>query len=52
MLNVSAPFHSRHMASIEAQFRDFLNEFKDSFNAAKADRVASNYLGRFYHQDN
>ena len=51
MLNVSAPFHSRHMASIEAQFRDFLNEFKDSFNAAKADRVASNYLGRFYHQD-
>lgn len=51
MLNVSAPFHSRHMEAIEVEFYDFLNGFKNSFNIENANKVVSNYLGRFYHQD-
>lgn len=51
MLKVSAPFHSRHMKDIEQTFLAFLNQFKDSFNANSADKVVSNYLGRFYQKN-
>lgn len=51
MLNVSAPFHSRHMRQIEDQFLAYLTEFKGSFVASNAPKVASNYLGRFYQAD-
>lgn len=50
-LNVSAPFHSRHMEAVEHQYLTYLNEFKDSFNVENAPQVVSNFLGRFYSPD-
>ena len=50
-LTVSAPFHSRHMAPIEEGFCQVLNEHRNAFDAAKAKRVTSNYLARFYSGD-
>lgn len=50
-LQVSAPFHSRHMQAVEQAFHAFLTEFKDSFVASAAVNVVSNYLGRFYQAD-
>lgn len=51
MLNVSAPFHSRHMKDIEDEFFDFLMGYEADFNVSHAVSVASNYLGRFYQAD-
>lgn len=48
-LNVSAPFHSRLMQPIEADFRSFLSQF--NFNLQKSEQVLSNFSGTF-HQAN
>lgn len=47
-LVVSAPFHSRHMAVIEPEFRKALELAKRDLDAAKAARVTSNYSGGFH----
>ncbi|MBW7857973.1 MAG: ACP S-malonyltransferase, partial [Leptonema sp. (in: Bacteria)] len=48
-LNVSAPFHSRLMQSIEADFLSFL--FKFSFDLQKSKQVLSNFSGTFHSAD-
>ncbi len=47
-LTVSAPFHSRHMAQVEAEFRKVLQAVRGDFDAAKATRVTSNFTGQFH----
>ncbi len=47
-LNVSAPFHSRLMKEIEAEFRDYLQGFSRSFQFERAEMVASNFTGSFH----
>lgn len=47
-LNVSAPFHSRLMESIEGGFAEFLSSFSARMNGARASRVLSNYTGQFH----
>lgn len=48
LLNVSAPFHSRFMATIRDAFRDVLNSLSTRLNPANAERVTSNVTGRFH----
>ncbi len=50
-LRVSAPFHSRHMAGIEPEFRAALNAQRTSFHADAAKVVTSNFLGGFHTGD-
>lgn len=50
-LNVSAPFHSRLMKTIEGRFADTLEKFGNNLNAQNASRVTSNFTGGF-HSDN
>lgn len=50
-LNVSAPFHSRLMKTIESRFTDTLEKFTHNFNAQNASRVTSNYTGGFHAGD-
>lgn len=47
-LTVSAPFHSRHMAAIEPEFRRALEGMKGDLGAAKAVQVTSNFSGGFH----
>jgi [acyl-carrier-protein] S-malonyltransferase len=47
-LNVSAPFHSRYMQTIEQPFHSELLKYKDSYQCQHLPRVVSNYLGGFY----
>lgn len=47
-LTVSAPFHSRHMAGVEAEFRQALEAVRDEFKPDKAINVTSNFTGKFY----
>ncbi len=47
-LNVSAPFHSRHMSSIEDDFKDALESFSHSFDGERAAQVTSNFIGDFH----
>lgn len=47
-LNVSAPFHSRFMKTIEGPFAETLKKFSGSFNAQGASRVTSNFQGTFH----
>jgi [acyl-carrier-protein] S-malonyltransferase/trans-AT polyketide synthase/acyltransferase/oxidoreductase domain-containing protein len=47
-LNVSAPFHSRFMRSIEDRFRDTLKSEGEHMNGEKAGNVTSNYTGGFH----
>lgn len=47
-LNVSAPFHSRHMQAIEAEFKAFLHTHQSDFVEEALPKVQSNFLGRFY----
>lgn len=47
-LNVSAPFHSTLMRSIESEFRDYLCSFKGNMNLERASTVLSNYSGTFH----
>jgi [acyl-carrier-protein] S-malonyltransferase/trans-AT polyketide synthase/acyltransferase/oxidoreductase domain-containing protein len=50
-LNVSAPFHSRLMKTIENRFADTLEKFGGNLNAQNASTVTSNFTGGF-HADN
>ena len=51
-LKVSAPFHSRFMRPIQADFKDFfLETMADKINPDKADCVVSNYTGGFHVKD-
>jgi len=45
-LNVSAPFHSRLMAPIEAEFQSFLESFQ--IDVSQAGKVLSNFSGTFH----
>ena len=47
-LNVSAPFHSRFMASIEKPFEAFLRRFAENMVPENAQKVTSNYTGGFH----
>jgi trans-AT polyketide synthase/acyltransferase/oxidoreductase domain-containing protein len=47
-LQVSAPFHSSLMRSIEAEFRAYLESFARSFRPELATHVTSNFTGGFY----
>ena len=47
-LNVSAPFHSRHMQGVQAEFAEFLRDFR--FDAPKA-VVIANATARPYRSD-
>ncbi len=47
-LNVSAPFHSRHMSSMAEEFRKHLDEAAGDLKAENAVRVVSNYTGGFH----
>ena len=47
-LNVSAPFHSRLMDSIERPFMETLQTFGANMAAANAGRVTSNFTGAFH----
>lgn len=47
-LNVSAPFHSRLMKTIESPFAETLEKFSNNLNAQNASRVTSNYTGGFH----
>lgn len=50
-LTVSAAFHSRYMAPVEAEFHEFLLDFADEINEQNLSKVASNFLGKFYITD-
>ena len=50
-LNVSAPFHSRLMKTIERRFADTLDKFGSNLNAQNASRVTSNFTGDFHQND-
>ena len=50
-LNVSAPFHSRLMKTIESRFADTLEKFGSNLNAQNASKVTSNFTGGFHAND-
>jgi len=47
-LNVSAPFHSRFMSSIEEPFEAFIRQFAAAIVPENARKVISNYTGGFH----
>lgn len=47
-LEVSAPFHSSMMKSIEIDFRRYLSQFFNNFNLKNVSRVLSNFSGDFH----
>ena len=50
-LNVSAPFHSRLMAPVEAPLREAMRDTAHTWVGERATAVASNYLGDFHSVD-
>ena len=50
-LNVSAPFHSTLMKTIEGRFADTLENFGKNLSAQNAFRVTSNFTGGFHDSD-
>jgi len=50
-LNVSAPFHSRLMESIEREYRDVLQALAPAFRPEHARRCTSNVTGGFHQPD-
>ena len=50
-LNVSAPFHSRLMKTIENRFADTLEKFGKNLNPQNAHKVTSNFTGAFHSDD-
>jgi [acyl-carrier-protein] S-malonyltransferase/trans-AT polyketide synthase/acyltransferase/oxidoreductase domain-containing protein len=50
-LNVSAPFHSRLMKTIENRFADTLEKFGKNLNPQNASKVTSNFTGGFHSED-
>ncbi|MBU1194488.1 MAG: ACP S-malonyltransferase [Proteobacteria bacterium] len=51
LLNVSAPFHSRFMRPVEAEFRQVLEAFADTLVLENASKVLSNFTGNFHTQN-
>lgn len=47
-LNVSAPFHSRYMRCVEAEFSEILRSVSGKMDVKKAVSVTSNFTGRFH----
>lgn len=47
-LNVSAPFHSRLMKTIEDRFAETLEKFGNNLNPLNAAKVTSNFTGSFH----
>ncbi|MBW2674961.1 MAG: ACP S-malonyltransferase [Deltaproteobacteria bacterium] len=50
-LNVSAPFHSRFMGTIEGRFREVLRNIETRLEPGNANRVTSNFTGLFHSND-
>jgi [acyl-carrier-protein] S-malonyltransferase/trans-AT polyketide synthase/acyltransferase/oxidoreductase domain-containing protein len=50
-LNVSAPFHSRLMKTIEKRFAETLEKFGKNLNPQNASKVTSNFTGGFHSED-
>ena len=50
-LNVSAPFHSRLMKTIEKRFADTLEKCGKNLNPQNASKVTSNFTGGFHSED-
>ncbi len=50
-LNVSAPFHSRLMKTIEGRFAETLEKYAGSLNVQNASSVTSNFTGGFHRAD-
>jgi [acyl-carrier-protein] S-malonyltransferase/trans-AT polyketide synthase/acyltransferase/oxidoreductase domain-containing protein len=50
-LNVSAPFHSRLMKTIEKRFADTLEKVGKNLNPQNASKVTSNFTGSFHSED-
>ena len=50
-LNVSAPFHSRFMGTIEGRFREVLQNIETKLEPGNANRVTSNFTGLFHSND-
>lgn len=50
-LNVSAPFHSRLMKSIESRFAETLDKFGNNLKPQNANKVTSNFTGGFHSDD-
>jgi [acyl-carrier-protein] S-malonyltransferase/trans-AT polyketide synthase/acyltransferase/oxidoreductase domain-containing protein len=50
-LNVSAPFHSRMMKTIESRFAETLDKFGGDLQPQSADSVTSNFTGNFHTAD-
>ncbi|MBN1364441.1 MAG: ACP S-malonyltransferase [Syntrophaceae bacterium] len=50
-LNVSAPFHSSLMKTIESRFAETLEKFGNNLNAQNASKVTSNFTGGFHASD-
>ncbi|MBW2560663.1 MAG: ACP S-malonyltransferase [Deltaproteobacteria bacterium] len=50
-LNVSAPFHSRFMGTIEGRFREVLRNIETKLEPGNANRVTSNFTGLFHSND-
>ena len=50
-LNVSAPFHSCLMKTIEKRFADTLEKFGSNLNPQNAHKVTSNFTGGFHSDD-
>jgi len=50
-LNVSAPFHSRFMSTVENPFEDVLNTVRKVMDSRSASRVTSNFTGGFHSSD-
>lgn len=50
-LNVSAPFHSTLMKTIETRFAETLEKFGNNLNAQNASKVTSNFTGSFHLAD-
>lgn len=47
-LNVSAPFHSRFMRPIEAEFKKVLEKFSNKLEPENASKVTANFTGQFH----
>jgi len=50
-LNVSAPFHSTLMKTIEGHFAETLEKFTNNLNVQNASKVTSNFTGGFHASD-
>lgn len=51
-LNVSAPFHSSLMKTIEPEFLAYLQKFSSRFQMQNAEKVISNFSGAFHDPQN